>query len=163
MVAAMDISSGINLFLPVFAFILIFAVMYGLLSKTKVLGENKFVHILVSFAIAIIFLASTSAIQFAKVSSGWFAAFILSILFIVLIVGLIHKNIEEVLGKGFAWFLIIIIIVVFIFSAATVFKDFINTYLTKPKSALLDPTIFGVIILLALTVFASWLMTKDKK
>ena len=160
---AFDVSSGVSTFLPVFAFLLVFAVVYGLLSKSKALGDNKFVHLLVSFSIAIIFLASSSAVQYAKTTTGWFAAFIISLLFIVLIVGLIHGKVEDVLGKGFAWFIIVVLILMFVFSGIYVFKDFINTYLSKPKALFLDPTIFGVVILVGLTVFASWLMTKDKK
>ncbi|MEM4703128.1 MAG: hypothetical protein QXP53_01450 [Candidatus Pacearchaeota archaeon] len=160
---AFDVSAGVSLFLPVFAFLLVFAVVYGLLAKTKILGENKFVHILVSFAIAIIFLASTSTVQFTKVATGWFAAFIISLLFIVLIIGLIHGKIDDVFGKGFAWFIVIVLILIFIFSGVYVFRDVINTYLAKPKSFILDPTIFGVVILVALTIFASWLMTREGK
>jgi hypothetical protein len=158
-----DVSSGVSTFLPVFAFLLIFAVVYGLLSKSKALGDNKFVHLLTSFSVAVIFLASSSAVQYTKSTTGFFAAFIISLLFIVLIVGLIHGKVEEVLGKGFAWFVIITLILIFVFSAIFVFKDLINTLLAKPKSLFLDPTIFGIVILVGLTVFASWLMTKDKK
>lgn len=157
-----DVSAGVTLFLPVFAFLLVFAVTYGLLSKTKIIGEKKFVHILVSFSVAIIFLASTSAVQYAKVTTGWFAAFIISLLFITLIVGIMPGKMEEVLTKGFTWFIVVVLIIIFVFSGVYVFKDIINTYLSKPKSIILDPTIFGVVILVALTVFASWLMTRDK-
>lgn len=155
-----DVSTGVNLFMPVFAFLLVFAVTYGLLSKTKVIGEHKFVQLLVSFSVAIIFLASTSAIQYTKISTGWFAAFIISLLFIVLIVGLLRKNLEDVMTKGFAWFVVIVLILIFIFSGAYVFRDIINTYLSKPKSVIMDPTIFGVVILVGVTVFAAWLMTR---
>ncbi|MEM4641272.1 MAG: hypothetical protein QXW65_02020 [Candidatus Pacearchaeota archaeon] len=160
--AIMDISAGVSLFLPVFAFLLVFAVTYGLLSKTKVIGDKKFVHVLVSFCIAIIFLASTSAIQYAKVTAAWFAAFIISLLFIVLIVGIMPGKMEDVLTKGFTWFIVIVLIIIFVFSGAYVFRDAINTYLSRPKSIVLDPTIFGIVVLVAVTVFASWLMTRDK-
>ncbi|MCS7134296.1 MAG: hypothetical protein NZ889_00330 [Candidatus Pacearchaeota archaeon] len=157
-----DVSAGVTMFMPVFAFLLVFAVTYGLLSKTKVLGENKFVHILVSFAVAIIFLASASAIHYAKVSAGWFAAFIISLLFIVLIVGLVRKNLEDIMTKGFAWFIVISLILIFIFSGAYVFRDVINTYLSRPRAIIFDPTIFGVVILVGVTIFAAWLMTREK-
>jgi len=160
--AIIDVSSSIATFLPVFAFLLVFAVVYGLLSKTKILGENRFVHILISFSLAVIFLASSSALQFTKVSSAWFAAFIISILFIVLIVGLARKNLEDILTPGFTWFIVIALILIFIFSGIFVFKDAINTYLAQPKNFILDPTILGVVVLVGLTVFISWLLARDK-
>ena len=158
-----DVSSNISLFLPVFAFLLVFVVVYGLLSKSKVIGDNRLVHILASFAVAIIFLASTSALQYAKVATGWFAAFMISLLFIVLIVGLIHGKVEDVLHTGFAWFVIVALILIFVFSGVYVFRDLINTYLSQPKGLVMNPTMIGVVILIGLTVFASWLITKSEK
>ncbi|MEM4153101.1 MAG: hypothetical protein QXK80_03235 [Candidatus Pacearchaeota archaeon] len=153
--------SGIAAFVPIFGFLLVFAVVYALLGKTKVLGENKFVHIFVSFAVAIIFLVSANAIEYVKVATPWFAAFIVSLLFIALVVGLIKGNVEEFFkGKGFAWFVIIVLIVIFVFSAIYVFADVINKYFGQPKSLLLEPQILGVLVLIGITVFVSWLLTK---
>ncbi len=153
--------SGASTFIPVFGFLLVFTVVYALLSKTQILGENKFVHILTSFAIAIIFLVSASAIDYVSVITPWFAAFIISLLFIVLIVGLLKGNIEDFFkGKGFAWFTIIILIVIFVFSAIYVFADIINKYMSGPKAFLLQPSVLGVIILVAITMLISWLLTR---
>ncbi|UCD21138.1 MAG: hypothetical protein JSW08_01165 [archaeon] len=158
--APLNVSASVSTYLPVFGFLLVFAVMYGLLSKTQILGKNKFVHILTSFCIAIIFLASTTALEFARISAGWFAGFIISLLFIVLVISLVHGKIENVVGKGFGWFLIVVLIIIFIFSAVTVFSSAINTYFAEPKTFFLSPTMLGIVILIGITVFASWLMTK---
>ncbi len=153
--------SGISTFIPVFGFLLVFVVVYALLGKTKVLGENKFVHILVSFAISIIFLVSANAIEYVRVVTPWFATFIVSLLFIVLVVGLIKGNVEEFFkGKGFAWLIIIILIIIFLFSAVYVFADLINKYLGTPKQFFLQPTILGIIVLVGITILAAWLLTK---
>ncbi|MCX8193796.1 MAG: hypothetical protein N3G19_00300 [Candidatus Pacearchaeota archaeon] len=153
--------SGISAFVPIFGFLLVFAVVYALLGKTKVLGENKFVHIFVSFAVAIVFLVSANAIEYVRVVTPWFAAFIVSLLFIALVVGLIKGNVEEFFkGKGFAWFVIIVLIAIFVFSAIYVFADVINKYLGQPKTILLQPQIVGVLVLIGLTIFISWLLTK---
>ncbi|MCX8194443.1 MAG: hypothetical protein N3G19_03770, partial [Candidatus Pacearchaeota archaeon] len=85
------------------------------LGKTKVLGENKFVHILTSYAIAIIFLASTSASEYLRIAIPWFATFVVSLLCIALVVGLIKGNVEDFFkGKGFAWFIVIVLIILFL-------------------------------------------------
>ena len=155
--------TGIATFIPVFGFLLVFVVIYALLGKTRVLGENKFVHILVSFAISIVFLVSANAIEYVRIVTPWFAAFIVSLLFIILIVGLMKENVEDFFkGKGFAWFVIIVLIVIFVFSAIYVFADLINKYMAGPKAFLLQPTVLGVIILVAITVLASWLLSKGK-
>jgi len=155
---AIDLS-GIATLVPVFGFLLVFVVSYALLGKTKLLGENKFVHILTSFAIAIIFLVSANAIEYVRVVTPWFAAFIVSLLFIGLVVGM-TGNLEKVFKPGFAWFIVIILLIIFVLSAIYVFADVINKYMGGVKAFLLQPQVFGIIILLALAVIASWLLTK---
>ena len=155
--------SGVSTFIPVFGFLLIFTVVYALLRKTKLLGENKFVSILISFAVAIIFLVSASAIEYVRVVTPWFAAFVISLLFISLIVGLLKGNVEDFFkGKGFAWFVIIVLIVIFVFSAIYIFADVINKYMAGPKQFLLQPTVLGIFVMIALTVFISWILTRGK-
>ncbi len=153
--------TGIGTFVPVFGFLLVFVVTYALLGKTKLLGENKFVHILTSFAIAIIFLVSANAIEYVKVVTPWFAALVVSLLFIGLIVGLMGKEtMEKVFKPGFAWFIVIVLIVIFLVSAVYVFADVINKYMGEPKAFLLQPQILGIVLLVGLTIFAAWLLTK---
>lgn len=153
--------SGLSTFVPVFGFLLVFTVVYALLSKTELLGKNRFVHILVSFGIAIIFLVSANAIEYVKVVTPWFAAFIISLLFIGLVVGLMGKDsMEKIFKPGFAWFIVIVLILIFLVSAAYVFADVINKYMGEPKAFLLQPQILGVVVLIGLTVFAAWLLTR---
>ncbi len=156
---AIDLT-GISSFIPVFGFLLIFVVTYALLGKTQALGENKFVHIFVSFAISIIFLVSANAVNYVKIIAPWFAAFIVSLLFIVLLVGLIKKDIDTFFNPRFAWVLVAALIIVFIVSAIFVFGDLLSKYFAGPKTFLMQPQIIGIIVLLGITVFAAWLLTR---
>jgi hypothetical protein len=159
----LNVATNINAFMPVFSFLLVFAVVYGLLSKTEILGKNRMIHLLVSFVVAIIFLASTATVQYTKVATSWFAAFMITLLFIILLVGLVHGKVEEVLNKNFAWFIVVVLLVVFIFSAIHIFQGQIGTYFSKETSFFLSPTVIGIVILIGITVFISWLITRDKK
>lgn len=151
--------TGIGTFVPVFAFLLVFVVVYALLSKTKLLGENKFVHIFTSFVVAIIFLVSANAIEYVKIVTPWVAAFIVSLLFIGLVIGLMGKEpLEKVFTPSFAWFLVIVLIIIFIVSAIHIFAP----ALTGPKAVTLSPQIIGILILIGITVFAAWLLAKSK-
>jgi len=157
--------SGLGTFIPVFGFLLVFVVTYALLGKTKILGENKFIHILISFAISIIFLVSANAINYVKTVVPWFAVFIVSLLLIALIVGLMggEKTIESIFKPGFAWFIVIVLIIVFLLSAAHVFSDALTKYLGQsPKQFLLKPNVLGAIILGAITLFSAWLLTRKQ-
>jgi hypothetical protein len=160
MAFAIDLS-GLGTFMPVFGFILVFTVVYALLGKTKVLGEQKFVHVFVSFCIAIIFLISANAIEYVKVTTPVFAAFIVSILFILLIASMFKGNIDDFFKtKSFAVFVIVMLILIFVFSAVFVFAPIINQYMSGPKNFLLQPQILGVLILIGVTAFTAWLLAK---
>lgn len=155
--------SGIATFIPVFGFMLVFSVTFALLGKTKLFEGNKLLNILISFSIAIIFLVSANAIEYVRVITPWFAAFVVSLLFIALVVGLFTKEIDKFFPAWFGWIIVIVLIVIFVASASYVFGDLISKYLQGPKEFLLQPTILGVIILLIVSVFTGWLLTKKDK
>jgi len=159
---AIDLS-GLSTFIPVFGFLLVFTVTYALLGKTKALGENKFVHLLVSFAVSIIFLVSANAVEYVKVVTPWFAAFVISLLLIILVVGLIKGNIEDFFKPGFGWFIVIVLILIFLFSAISLFGTTLTKYLAGPKTFLLQPQVLGVVILLVIAAIVSWLLVREAK
>lgn len=154
---AIDIS-GLTTFVPVFGFLLVFVVVYALLGKTKVLGENKFVHLLISFAISIIFLVSAQAIKFVEFTVPFIAIFIISLVFVGLIVGVIKGNIEEFFQPAFGWLIVVVIIIFFVFSAIHVFGVAMSEY--APAQFVLQPQVLGIIILCAVAFIASWLLTR---
>lgn len=55
----------------IFPFLLVFAVIYALLGKTKALGDNKGVQGIVSFVVAIMFLASNIVRQTLSTMIPW--------------------------------------------------------------------------------------------
>jgi hypothetical protein len=63
-------------------------------------------------------------------------------------------------GNGFGWLIVIVLIIIFVFSAIFIFAPLINQYMAGPKQFLLQPQILGVLILLAVTAFTAWLLSK---
>lgn len=155
---AIDIS-GIATFLPVFGFLLVFVAAYALLGKTKILGENKFVHLLISFALAIIFLVSSQAVEFIGFTVPFIAIFIISLVLIGLVVGIVKGNIEEFFNPAFGWIIVVVLIAFFIFSAVHLFGSAMSEYVPK---FMLQPQILGIVILAVIAFIASWLITKKE-
>ena len=158
---ALDLT-GLSTFIPVFSFLLVFVVTYALLGTTKLLGENKFVHILVSFCVAILFLVSANAIKYVSTITPWAVAFAVSLLLIGLVVGLMggKDTLEKVFKPGFAWLIVVVLIVIFIASASFIFSDLISKYLGGQVLGESTYTIIGVVVLVGITIFASWLLTR---
>ena len=65
--------SGLNFFIHILSFLLVWIVVYAVLAKTKILGEAKFLHWFVSLILAILFIAKASLMEFVNFSTAWFA------------------------------------------------------------------------------------------
>ena len=115
---------ALNFFIGIFAFLLIFIVVYSLLKKTGVLGGNEPVMLIVSFLLAIFFVTEASLIEFVKVSSSWISVVLIVIFFIILLIGFLPgKEPLKFLEKGWvAWVVIGVILAVFFFVSIYVFN-----------------------------------------
>lgn len=153
---AIDIS-GLNYFMPLFGFLFVFVIVLALLIKTKILGDNKFINILVGFIIAIIFATMTSVRGYVQAVTPWFAVLVIALFFILVIVGLSQQKIEDFVKPWFVWVFVIVLILIFLISAIKVFPftfsditDFITT----------EARIVGAVILLIVAALAAWVIAK---
>src|SRR3990167_2130236 len=78
---AVGILQNIGVYSVVLPFLLIFALFYALLDKTKVLGDNKFVHAAVSLVLAFLFVSSLGAVKFLTAFLPLISVLIIIILF----------------------------------------------------------------------------------
>ncbi len=76
--------SGLNFFMPVFSFLFVSLIVYLILFKTKILGEGKFLLLLVSFIMAIIFLSFSSLELYVQTIVPWFVVLLISVFLIIL-------------------------------------------------------------------------------
>ncbi len=149
--------SGINYFMPIFGFLFVFVIVFALLAKTKILGENKFINVLISFIISIIFSTVSSMQNYVKSVIPWFAVLVIVLFFVLLIIGFSQQKIGDIMKPGIVWVFIIVLIAVFLVAAIKVFapvwvdiKDFITT----------EGRIVGGILLLIIAALAAWVITK---
>jgi len=152
---AIDLS-GISTFMPVLGFLLVFSIVYALLAKTKTLGENKFVSLLVSFCVAIIFLISSTAIEVVKSITPWVAVFAVMLVFAVILVGVVLKGeaLEKAFSPAVGWFILLFVIGFFVISSIMVFSKIYGM-----PSWTKQPQVVGGAILAAVAILASWLLT----
>jgi len=149
--------SGLSYFMPIFGFLLVFIIVYALLDKTKILGDSKFINLLISFIVAIIFATMSSVQEYVQNITPWFAVLAIILFFVLIIIGLSQQKIGEIMKPGFVWVFIIALIAIFVISAIKVFapawqdvKEFIT----------IEARIAGGIILLVIAAAAAWIMTK---
>jgi hypothetical protein len=90
----MAIQDLFNYLMPVFSFLLVYMVIYVVLTTTKVLGDNNGIKFFVSLIIASFFIANSSLANFVQFNAAWVAVFIVSIVMVLLVVGAAMGKVE---------------------------------------------------------------------
>ena len=170
---AADVSAFVY-FLPIFAFLIVFAIVFAVLNKFKLIGENMFFQLFFSFVVATIFVTASSARQVVLNVIPWFAVLIVAMLLLLLLVNFIGK--ADIIGKGFGWVFVVLLIIIFLVSGIKVFSSTISPYLPGASETntadpnllnffdwIYSPQVSGAFLLILSAVLVSWLLTKKMK
>lgn len=155
---AMDFN-WLSYYMPIFGFVFVFVVMYAILLKTKILGDNAFTNAFVSFIFAIIFVTFAPGIDFVSTVIPWVVILIIALFFVLVIVGFSQKDVDKFMKPGFAWAFILILAVIFLISAIVVFNPVFGKY-PGVKDFLLSEKFYGAVILLVIAGLASWVIAR---
>ncbi|MBS3156999.1 hypothetical protein J4442_02385 [Candidatus Woesearchaeota archaeon] len=122
----------LNFLLPVFTFLLIYAIVFGVLQKSKFLSESTNINTWVALAISVLFLLAPGAIEFVSVIAPWFVVLVViafSFLLIFFFMGIKPEVIEKVARNeaSVRWTIIIISIIIIIVGLTSVFGPIFGT------------------------------------
>ncbi len=148
--------SAIGYFMPIFAFLLVFIVIYSILKATKALGTSEAVMLFISFFLSSFFIVEASLVEWFQLSGAWMAFGVFIVFFVVVILGLIPGiDMKKFFGKGdwFAWVVLALIVGFFIFSSAYVFNWVLNWGMVR---SWFDTDWFGMVLLLVIAGIVSW-------
>jgi hypothetical protein len=138
----------LNAFDFIFPFILIWAVLFSLLQKTKVIGDSPLINAVVSVAVGFSMLLSRTIIDMVNLMIPWFAVaiiFFIMMLLLFMLFGVKDKNLFNAMAndKAIRWVLIVVAVGIFIGAFATVTgQDFLDA----PSSGVNDGSIEGAIV-----------------
>lgn len=169
---AADVSS-ITYFAPIAAFLLVFIVIFAVLYKLELVGENRWVQLFVSFLIASIFVSAAGTKDYVLTVVPWIAVLIITLFFILLLLGFVGKE-ASFMNKGVGIATVIILALVFLVSAFVVFNDVLLLPFTGPgadtplESAiffdwLYSSRVVGAIVLILASLVVSWILVKTSK
>ena len=149
----------INPIMPIVAFMFVFVLIYALLVKTNVIGDNQFVLLFLSFIVASFFIVNVQLVEFVKTNVSWFVVFLISLFMIIFMLAFVGKDGLKMFteSKGVAAVLVIILIIVFIFSSSYIFNWAINW---DSISGWMDNDWVGMALLLIVAGLVSWRLTK---
>lgn len=179
MASFLDISL-LEYFLPVFTFLFVFVVLYAVLDKFKLIGDNKGVKLLAAFSVSILFLFSSDALNLINFITPWFIVFVVIAMFLIalfMFIGVKEEALVKRVGSGeVIWPIIIISIILLIVALVHVFGEYQSPYKTgsteetvkqtvsdgeqaktregESLKTIVNPKILGALFLLIVATFA---------
>lgn len=150
----------LNFLLPVFSFLLIFAIIYGILQKSKFLGESINLNVWVAISVSILFALAPGAMEFVTVIAPWFVVLVIiafSFLLIFFFMGVKVETIKNVAEKEAAvrWTIIIISIIIVIIGLTSVFGPIFGTPIQEGggmgkeiQRSIFDPQVLTTVFIL---------------
>lgn len=164
MATFLDIS-GLEQFSTIFVFIFVWLVVYAIITYSKIVGDNKAIHILIGLVIAVLVLFSPIAIGTIEYIAPWFAVVFIFVIFATIALKLFGATGVESLGSlRILTFIVIVLIIVvgalsYIREQVTVPGDDGESIdYGKTTTILFHPKILGIMFVMIIAVFTIVLM-----
>ncbi|MBI4154086.1 hypothetical protein HY501_02015 [Candidatus Woesearchaeota archaeon] len=160
----------LDYFSPFFVGLLVYAILYALLEKTKIFGENKGTNAAISLALALLFLLTPDLFKLVKVITPWFTIlfiFIVMIMLLFLFVGVSQSKFSEAFqDRGLIWIIIMICFIILFYGMTQVYGEQIHSiYAGEEGTAesslsqnvgkiIFHPRVLGMVLILVLSAMA---------
>lgn len=179
MVTVLD-TSILKAFDVIYAFILVWALMFAVLQKTKIIGQAMGLNALIATAAGFIIIVSRRAVEMINFIIPWFTVaiiFLVLLLLIFQIFGLKEGDLAiAAKDKGVYWTLIGVAIIIFVAAFSSVFGQSIleagagargdinatgasNNFQENITLTLFHPKVLGMIVLFGIAIMAVALLS----
>jgi len=152
----LNFTSSLNFLMPLFSFLFVFIIIYALLIKTKLLGDNKGIHLFISLLLAIFFVVNLDMRAYLQFSGAWMAVFIVCLFLIILLITFTHGKVDMIMNEYVAWGILIILL--FFVISSTYFFSW--SFQWTSVSNWFGTEWFGFVLLLVIAGVVSWVLAK---
>ncbi len=166
---ALDVSWVSN-GLPIYAFLLIFAIAYAIIAKTNIVGDSKALNAFIAIIFAVIFLSFSTVRDFMVNVTVWFTVLLTALFFFMLGIMFIIKDPSKIFRPLGIIFIILLALIMII----AIFYTFPGTkaYLPGQNESGADGTLIDIkhfifrdstlsgILLIVIAAIAIFVVTK---
>ena len=164
MATFLDIA-GLEQFSIFFVFIFVWLAVFAILGFSKILGDNKGIHIIIGLIIALLVLFSPLATGTIEFIAPWFAVIFIFVIFITIALKLFGATGVESLGS-LRLITVVVIIIITLVGALSYIRQQVSVPgdnetsadYTKSTAILFHPKVMGIIFVLIIAVFTIVLM-----
>jgi hypothetical protein len=121
MVSLFDAGLG-EFLIPVFIFLLIYAIVYAVLKRVGIFGDSMNVNAIVAFVLASLFAITPGAMEFVSVIAPWFIVMVLvafSIMLVFMFGGYKMDTIENIFRDATVYWTILIFSIIILVAGLT--------------------------------------------
>ncbi len=147
--------SAIGYLMPIFAFLLVFIVVYAFFKKTGVLSSNEPVMFFVSFIMASFFIVEANLVEFVTFTSAWFVVFVIAIFLTFVLLAFFPGKLEFLEANWVSWIVFGVMIAFFVIASAYVFNWAINWSMVRDW---MQTDWFGMVLLLIIAGVVSFVI-----
>ena len=157
--------------LPVFVFFLIFILLFAFLQKTKFLGGNRNIDLLISIVIALVTMFSGNAVELVQVLTPWYVVMfivVIFLLFMMMAFGVKEGDALEIVTGGQKGVLIFVLGIIFLMVAiSNVFGPVFFESFTQERtgseviSTIFNPRLLGAFLILLIVGLVIGVLHKE--
>jgi hypothetical protein len=168
---AIDLLAELGFYTVVFPFILVLALVYGVLSKVQPFGDNFAINITISTIVAFVFISFIKVSQFLFIFVPLVIAMLIVLVLLMLIFSFMNVPAESITKAftsttGYATIIGLILIFVFV-SISAIYPQLAGgeavgtgeTTLGSAVTVLLSPTILGLVVLFIIFATVATMIT----
>jgi len=178
----------LNYFSIIFPALLVFVLIYAILEKTKILGENKVVHAIAAIVAAFLVMLSRDIVEIINFGAPWFVlvfVFLVLLLLIYRFMGASEENLAWVIrnDKPIQWTVFAIGAIIIIASISHIYGQRLleqapgdNVTISEAKNVteegksfrgelyntIFNPKILGLLLIFLIATFTIALLTKQE-
>jgi hypothetical protein len=121
-------------FSVIFPLLLVFVIIFALLERSKIFGENKGLHSLIALCVAIMMLFTPGVVDVVSTMAPWFVLMLLAIIFFLVILLALGTKLESIIDYASEdwgvvhWFLLVIGLIVLIGALGNVYGEALLPY-----------------------------------
>lgn len=154
----------VSYLLPVFSFVLVFVLVFAILKKTEILGDNNFINALISLIMAVIFISFSDVRGYVEQVSPWFVVLVVAMFFVLLLGGfMLAKDIGEIARPATAWVFIGLLALIFLAVGYEHFNLTSNSVFLDVKDFFLEKKVSGSILLGIVALVVGIIITRKVK
>ena len=151
--------SALGWFFPIFAFLLVFIIIYAVLKKIDIV-ESGGVRLFISLIIASFFVVQTQLVDFVMLTSSWIAVIAVVLFFLFVVMAFIPGDKGFDFIKEKSWFgivLLIIMVIIFLVASGLIFNWAVNWEFLRN---LANKEWFGFLILIIIAAITAAVISK---